>query len=218
MRGASQERAGIAGPAGRIEAVVDHPTHETPAAVAVICHPHPLYHGTMTNKVVHTLARTTVQLGHPAVRFNFRGVGGSEGAYAEGAGEAMDAKAVVDWSRARWPDAELWLGGFSFGAFVALSIAAEVAPARLLTVAPPLNRFDMSSLTLPRCPWLIIQGRDDELVDAAAVEAWAAALDPAPRLCLLADTDHFFHGRLTLLREVAAEFLGPAVPEEGDRC
>ena len=74
MRGASQERAGIAGPAGRIEAVVDHPTHETPAAVAVICHPHPLYHGTMTNKVVHTLARTTVQLGHPAVRFNFRGV------------------------------------------------------------------------------------------------------------------------------------------------
>jgi len=218
MRGARQETAEIPGPAGRIEAVVDHPIHETTAAVAVLCHPHPLYHGTMTNKVVHTLARTTVQLGHPAVRFNFRGVGRSEGGYGEGAGEAMDARAVVDWSRARWPGAALWLGGFSFGAFVALSIAADVSPARLLTVAPPLHRFDMGALPLPRCPWLIIQGVDDELVDAAAVEAWAATLDPSPGLCLLADTDHFFHGRLTLLREVATEFLEPRAPEEENRC
>lgn len=218
MRGAREETAEIAGPAGRIEAVVDHPIRETAVAVAVICHPHPLYHGTMTNKVVHTLARTTVRLGHPSVRFNFRGVGRSEGAYGDGVGEALDARAVVDWSRARWPDADLWLAGFSFGAFVALSIAADVAPARLLTVAPPLHRFDMGALPLPRCPWLIIQGEDDELVDAAAVEAWAATLDPAPELCLLGDTDHFFHGRLTLLREVATEFLEPATPEEDDRC
>ena len=218
MRGARQETAEIAGPAGRIEAVVDHPNRETAAAMAIICHPHPLYHGTMTNKVVHTLARATVQLGQPAVRFNFRGVGRSEGGYGEGAGEAMDARAVVDWSRARWPDADLWLAGFSFGAFVALSIAADVAPERLLTVAPPLHRFDMGALALPRCPWLIIQGEDDELVDAAAVEAWAATLDPAPNLRLLPDTDHFFHGRLTVLREVATEFLEPAAREGDDRC
>ena len=214
-RAAKAEPVIITGPAGLLQGVVEQPRDADVRAVAVLCHPHPLYHGTMNNKVVHTLARAVVQLGQPAVRFNFRGVGDSKGEYADGKGEAEDAVAVVAWSRARWPDAELWLGGFSFGAYVSLSIAAEAQPARLITVAPPLLRFDMSSLTLPGCPWLIVQGERDELVDATAVEAWARGLDPAPRLRLLPDTDHFFHGRLTALREIAAEFLQPVAADNG---
>lgn len=218
MRAARSEPVVITGPAGPLQGVVEQPVDAAPQAVAVFCHPHPLYHGTMNNKVVHTLARAVVQLGQPAVRFNFRGVGESQGEYADGKGEAGDALAVVAWSRARWPDAELWLGGFSFGAYVSLSIAAEAQPVRLLTVAPPLLRFDMSCLPLPRCPWLIIQGERDELVDAAAVEAWVKRLDPSPCLRLLPDTDHFFHGRLTLLRGIAAEFLQPAAADEVMMC
>lgn len=214
-RAALAERVVIDGPAGPLEGVVERPRDAADLrAIAVLCHPHPLYHGTMNNKVVHTLARAVVQLGQPAVRFNFRGVGDSHGAYAEGEGEAEDALAVVAWSRTRWPEAELWLGGFSFGAYVSLSIAAEARPARLISVAPPVVRFDMSSLTLPRCPWLVIQGERDELVEATAVERWARGLDPSPQLRLLPDTDHFFHGRLTKLREIAADFLQPAAAED----
>jgi len=206
-RAAPPEPISIPGPAGNIEAIIDRGGEGLEDAVAVICHPHPLYHGTMNNKVVHTIARSVALLGRPAVRFNFRGVGHSAGSYADGVGEALDAKAVVAWSRQRWPAAELWLAGFSFGAYVALSIAAAETPARLLTVAPPIQRFDMAALDSPGCPWLIIQGAQDELVSASAVEAWAATLKPLPELCLFDDTDHFFHGRLTLLRKVVTEFF-----------
>ena len=206
-RAAQPEPISIPGPAGSIEAIIDRGAEGLEDAVAVICHPHPLYHGTMNNKVVHTIARSVAQLGRPALRFNFRGVGHSSGSYADGVGEALDARAAVAWSRQRWPDAELWLAGFSFGAYIALSIAAAETPARVLTVAPPIQRFDMAALEPPVCPWLIIQGAEDELVEASAVETWASGLNPLPELCLLEETDHFFHGRLTLLRQVVTGFL-----------
>ena len=117
------------------------------------------------------------------------------------------------------PSQQLWLGGFSFGAFVALSIAAEVAPARLLTVAPPLNRFDMSSLTLPRCPWLIIQGDEDELVNVSFVSNWVSSLKPPPELMVMEGADHFFHRRIMdlrgLLKNGVREHL-PLRPDETD--
>ncbi|HEX6928138.1 MAG TPA: alpha/beta hydrolase, partial [Gammaproteobacteria bacterium] len=121
-RAPESERFYIDGPVGRLEAVLETPPDMiVPDAVAVVCHPHPQHQGTMLNKVAHTLARSFVQLGAPALRFNFRGVGGSEGAFADAVGEVDDALAALDYLRARWPEARLWLGGFSFGAQVSLS-------------------------------------------------------------------------------------------------
>ena len=115
-------RVTIPGPAGDIEAVVETPEGAAPAAFAVVCHPHPLFGGTLDNKVVHTLARTFQELGAPTIRFNFRGVGRSAGSFANGAGESEDASAVIEWGRARWPGASLWLAGFSFGGAIAIRV------------------------------------------------------------------------------------------------
>jgi uncharacterized protein len=204
----------IPGPAGPLEAVVEDPGGEAPA-FAVICHPHPLYQGTMRNKVVHTVARAVNRLGAPAVRFNFRGVGASGGAWDEGQGECTDALAVIDWARRRWPGRPLWLAGFSFGAFVALQAAPAARPAALVTIAPPVQRFPPGGTPDPGCPWLVVQGEADELVDYREVAAWAEARPAAPRLALLPQTSHFFHRRLGALQDAVQDFLGGL--EEQDR-
>jgi alpha/beta superfamily hydrolase len=110
----------IAGPAGALEGVLEDPQVSPQPGFAVICHPHPLYGGTMQNKVVHTIGRACQEFGMPTVRFNFRGVGASAGHYDEGRGETQDALAVIAWGRARWPASPLILAGFSFGAMIAL--------------------------------------------------------------------------------------------------
>jgi uncharacterized protein len=196
----------IPGPAGPLEAIVEDPGGEPPA-LAVVCHPHPLYQGTMRNKVVHTVARAANRLRAPAVRFNFRGVGASGGAWDEGRGEIEDALAVIEWARRRWPATPLWLGGFSFGAFVTVMAAAEARPAALVTVAPPVSRFPVGDAAQPGCPWLVIQGEADELVDYREVVAWAESRPVPPRLVLLPETSHFFHGRLGELQAAAQDFL-----------
>ena len=203
----------IPGPAGPLEAIVEDPGGE-PTALAVVCHPHPLYHGTMRNKVVHALARTANRLGAPAVRFNFRGVGASGGAWDHGRGETEDALAVIGWARHRWPDLPLWLAGFSFGAYVALRAAPEARPAALVTVAPPVQRLPLGETPEPGCPWLVVQGEADELVDYREVLAWAEARAARPRIESLPETSHFFHGRLLRLQEVVEAFL--AEPEARD--
>lgn len=200
------EAVEIPGPAGPLEAIVEDPGGE-PRAIAVVCHPHPLYQGTMHNKVVHTVARAMIRLGAPAVRFNFRGVGASGGAWDEGRGETDDALAVVDWAHGRWPGRPLWLAGFSFGAFVALRAAPAARPAALVTVAPPVQRFPPGEAPEPGCPWLVVQGEADELVAWRDVVAWAEAHPAAPRVELLPETSHFFHGRLGALQEVVQDFL-----------
>lgn len=196
----------LAGPAGLIEGLVEDPQAPGAAACAVICHPHPLGGGTMTNKVVHTLARCFNELGVPTLRFNFRGVGASEGSFDDGRGETQDAVAAIDWAQQRWPGRTLWLAGFSFGSFVALRAAALREPALLVTVAPPVGRWDFSGIAAPRGRWLIVQGDRDELVDAGAVQRWAATLSPVPQLSLQAGVDHFFHGRLHDLKQVVLDF------------
>lgn len=196
----------IPGPAGPLEALVEDPGGE-PAALAVVCHPHPLYQGTMRNKVVHTVARSANRLGAPAVRFNFRGVGASDGAWDEGRGETEDALAVIEWARTRWPGLPLWLAGFSFGAFVALTAAPRARPAALVTVAPPVQRFPVGEAAEPGVPWLVVQGQADELVDWQVVAAWARARRNVPALALLPETSHFFHGRLGELQETVQDFL-----------
>jgi alpha/beta superfamily hydrolase len=173
----------------------------------VVCHPHPLYGGTLQNKVVHTLARAMQELGAPTVRFNFRGVGGSAGGYDGGIGEFEDALAACAWARRRWNCEALWLAGFSFGAAVALEATAAVRPRSLVTVAPPVGRIIVNPVPRPECPWLVVQGDRDELVDAVQVRRWVDEFAPPPRLVVLEGAEHFFHGRLGELRAAVLEFL-----------
>jgi uncharacterized protein len=204
----------IEGPAGRIEAVLEDPSPGAmPRAFLVVCHPHPLHGGTMTNKVVTTLARTAHTLGIPSLRFNFRGVGASEGIFDEGKGETLDALATVAFGRQRWPDASLWLAGFSFGGVVALRASTTRgigAVERLITVAPALGRNfgSVRDISVPNCPWMVVQGDADEVIDGGLVIDWAEQLDPAPRLEVMPGVGHFFHGHLPALQGVVADFLG----------
>jgi uncharacterized protein len=208
------ERVRIAGPAGEIEALLEVPAEQRAAdghalgGFGVVCHPHPLYGGTLDNKVVYTLARAFVELGVPTIRFNFRGVGASAGRYDEGRGETADALAVIAYGRERWPGASLWLGGFSFGGAVAVRAAAQAAPERLVTVAPGITRVAMEGGASPACPWLIVQGDADDVIEPAAVLEWAARQATAPVVRLLPGAGHFFHGRLHELRATVLEFLG----------
>jgi alpha/beta superfamily hydrolase len=162
----------------------------------------------MQNKVVTTLARTFANLGATAVRFNFRGVGGSIGSYDGGNGERDDALAAVAWCRARWPGQPLYLAGFSFGAAVALTIASRVAPQGLVTVAPPIDRLP-ADFVAPTCPWLLIHGTADEVVPAEPVTSWCASLATPPHMVLPEGVGHFFHGRLNVLSEALMDFFGP---------
>jgi alpha/beta superfamily hydrolase len=205
------ERLKVAGPAGALEALIETPAAPeavvVPAAFGVICHPHPLYGGTMDNKVVWTLARAFQEFGAPTIRFNFRGVGASEGSHDEGPGEVADALAVVAYGRERWPQAALWLAGFSFGGVVALRVAASTHPTRLVTVAPGITRLEAGAAPRPECPWLIVQGEADEVVPAASVRAWASTLSPAPELVVMPGAGHYFHGRINELRDTILEFM-----------
>lgn len=195
------QRLLIPGPAGDLETVLEEPAPGQVARFGVVCHPHSQQGGTLDNKVVHTVARTLQQLGVPTLRFNFRGVGRSAGVFDDGNGETDDALAVIDWGRRRWVDAGYWLAGFSFGAFVALKACARRAPRRLITIAPPVQRFQFAALQPPRCPWLLVQGDQDDIVECAAVVGWARQLSPAPQVVVLPGAGHFFHGRLQDLRE-----------------
>lgn len=198
----------VQGPVGQLETVIDVPESATDARFAVVCHPHPLHCGTMTNKVAHMLAKAFNAAGMPAVRFNFRGVGRSEGAYADGIGETDDALAVIEWARGRWPSASVSLAGFSFGGAVAIRAAAASDPARLITVAPAVDRVHVPADRLPRCPWLVIQGDQDEVVDPNAVRHWIEQLAKPPELALLSGVGHYFHGRLNELKQVVVDWLG----------
>ena len=196
------------GPAGRIEALLEAPQASDGRRVAVLCHPHPLHQGTMMNKVVHTLSRAMNDLGVPALRFNFRGVGASEGVFSDGIGETDDVLAVADWVAQRYPGAGLCLLGFSFGGMVAARAALSVGSVQLVTVAPAATRMaGLLDGRQPECPWLIVQGETDDVMPCAEVIAWVNELAPGPELVVVPDTGHFFHGRLTRLREIVVSHL-----------
>jgi hypothetical protein len=208
----------IEGPAGGIETVIACPAaHDAVSATAVICHPNPVQGGTLHNKVVHTLARAFGDLGLRTVRFNFRGVGASEGRFDNGRGESDDAVAVLEWVRARRAQDEIWLAGFSFGAYIGLRVSARWPVTRVITVAPPVDRDDIDVITPPPCPWLMIQGSEDDVVPAPGIRALVARTRPAPAYIELAGAGHFFHGRLTDLRAHITAALAPhRPPSEGD--
>jgi alpha/beta superfamily hydrolase len=189
------------GPAGALEVAVDRSDAAPLPAVAIICHPLPIEGGTMHNKVVTMLARSLRELGLDTVRFNFRGTGNSEGSFDDGVGETDDLRTVAAWVRAQRPDAALWLAGFSFGAYVSLRMAAELQPSMLISIAPPVRRsWDFDSLVPPTCPWLVIQGEADEVVDPQAVFDWIDTMRDPPDLVRMPGTGHFFHRKLMDLR------------------
>jgi alpha/beta superfamily hydrolase len=214
----------LEGGAGAIEALLELPAavgadggapvvDPAPRSVALCCHPHPLYGGSLSNKVIHTVARAFVAAGVPALRFNFRGVGASAGVHDDGRGETEDLIAVAGQLRRRFPGADLWLAGFSFGAWISLRATARLVPARLVTVAPPVGRWDFADIAPPTCPWLLLQGTADELLDATEVETWARALSPEAQIMLLPEASHFFHGRLHEVRDLVEAFARQAYIE-----
>jgi uncharacterized protein len=203
----------LTGPAGPIEAVTTTPVDHAALATAVICHPHPPEGGTLHNKVVHTMARALGELGLRTLRFNFRGVGRSAGAYTGGVGETEDTLAVLDWVRRQRPHDQIWLAGFSFGGFVALRASARFPVARLTLVAPAIHRFaQIGAPPAPTVPVLVLLGDADEIIPPDEILTWCAALTPAPDVRVFPGVGHFFHGRLNELRAALKEALAPHVP------
>ena len=206
----------LQGPAGVLEALEDLPdagTYTQPRGVAVVAHPHPLFGGTMDNKVVQTLARALVQCGWRAVRFNFRGVGASAGVYDEGRGELADLLAVLEHSApsgADVPNVPVALAGFSFGAFVTSHAVAAVAPIRTLEqvvlVGTAASRFTVAPIA-PELHdrTLVLHGEQDDTVPLADVMHWARP--QALPVTVIPGGGHFFHGQLPLLRSVVVRHL-----------
>jgi len=204
----------LRGPVGKLECVADVPkaSDERPATI-VICHPHPLHGGTMHNKVVTIMERSMRELGLRTIRLNFRGAGESEGEYDEGYGETDDLFAVTEWVRRSRPNDELWLGGFSFGSFITVRAAQNLSLGQLISIAPPVDRFEFSELQHPDCPWLVIQGDEDEVVCLEDVACWIEKLEPPPEFLVMEQAGHFFHRRLMDLRGLLKNGVRPNLPE-----
>ncbi len=201
------ETAVLKGPSGRLETILDLPRDATPRGAVVVCHPHPQHGGTMHNKVVHTLARTFVRLDFAALRFNFRGTEGSDGTWDQGRGEVDDALAAAEWLATTYAGLPLWISGFSFGAAMAIKAAQRRAFSGLVSIAPATSRFQADAAPQPACPWLVVQGDEDELVSADETIEWVNSLEPGPELVVLPGVEHFFHGRLVDLREIVGSFV-----------
>lgn len=197
----------IQGPAGQLESVIEYPKEHTKRAVAIVCHPHPLHEGTMNNKVVTTVSRFLQSLGMPVVRFNFRGVGKSEGEYGNTDGELEDLFAVMDWVNKEFPNLPIWLAGFSFGSFISARAATQRSVAQLISIAPPVVNFDFYSVSRVPCPWVVIQGEEDEVVDPKKVFAWLETRDEQPTVIRLPGVGHFFHGKLVTLKDELAGYF-----------
>ncbi|MDH1262245.1 alpha/beta fold hydrolase [Pseudomonas sp. GD03944] len=195
----------IDGPCGQLEAL----SLEVADArgVALLCHPNPVQGGTMLNKVVSTLQRTARDAGYATLRFNYRGVGASAGSHDMGSGEVDDAEAAARWVQAQYPGLPLTLLGFSFGGFVAASLAGRLerqgaAVERLFMVAPAVHRLTAENPIAERGTLTVIQPEADEVVDPASVYTWSAALQRPHELLKVAECGHFFHGKLTDLKDL----------------
>jgi len=203
----------LRGPTGKLECFADIPDPaEERAGTFVICHPHPLHGGTMHNKVVTIMERAIRELGLRTIRFNFRGAGESEGEHDEGYGETDDLFAVTEWVRHTRPSDDLWLGGFSFGSYITQRAAQNLKLGQLITIAPPVDRYEFSKLQHPECPWLVVQGDEDEVVVLEDVTCWIEDLDPKPEFLVMEQADHFFHRRLMDLRGLLKNGVRPNLP------
>jgi uncharacterized protein len=215
---AGTQRASVAGAAGNIEVAYNLP--DAPRAVAVIAHPHPLYGGTMDNKVVTTVARALIEAGAATFRFNFRGVGATEGAHDEGDGETDDMLKVVEHARSLAPGVPLQLAGFSFGGAIATRASCRVDFDRLVLVAPGFRRLTGEGMGTPPDPedprlgeigrhtpanTVMVHGDLDDTVPLADSIAWATPREVP--VVVVPGGEHFFHRKLHVLREVVARFV-----------
>ena len=205
----------IQGPAGALEVAFQRPTESPAIALALICHPHPQFGGTMDNKVVQTLAKSFTELGFATMRFNFRGVGKSEGSFDEGIGETEDAAAALAWAQTHLGSTvpsgtalplsgtalPLVAAGFSFGCFVQTRLLPRSQPAQLVLIGPAVNRFE-----IPEVPkdTVVIHGEEDDVVPLADVMNWARP--QGLPVTVFPGAGHFFHGRLTELKTVVKRF------------
>ena len=196
MRPASPQKLSIDGPAGKLEIAVNEPG-ATRRGVALIAHPHPLFGGTLDNKVVQTLAKAFVALGYCALRLNFRGAGASDGVFDEGRGEVEDFLALADYGRRTYGDGELAIGGFSFGGFVAAAVAEQLAPRHLVLVAPAVGHFPVGNV---KENTLVVHGEEDDVVALKVVFDWARS-QTLP-VIVFPGAGHFFHGDLVMLQRV----------------
>jgi alpha/beta superfamily hydrolase len=206
----------LTGPAGRIEALLQEYEDVPPPVVALVCHPHPLYGGTMHNKVVHRVASVLFARGAAVLRFNFRGVGKSEGTHDRGRGERDDALVALDWLRRRHPAARAWIAGFSFGSWVAArTAAAESAVEQLVLIAPPVHTQTFEELRTCAVPKLVVQGTGDEVCRpenlARVFPTWAA---PKQQIDVQG-ASHFFDRQLGELAAALELGLGAALPRVG---
>jgi alpha/beta superfamily hydrolase len=212
------ERLLIAGPAGRIEALVEFDPTTPPAAAALVCHPHPLFGGTMHNRVVYRAAKAALEAGLPALRFNFRGVEKSEGEFADGIGEREDTRAALDYLRARFSEIPIVMMGFSFGAWVGLTVGAgDSRVGALVGLGLPNGSTDWSCLRSASKPLLIVQGTGDIFGPRPEIEALLSTLPEPKRLHWVEGADHFFSNRLDEVQRVVRSFLQeffPALPEK----
>jgi alpha/beta superfamily hydrolase len=187
----------IAGPAGALEVVINSPP-QSPVGIALVAHPHPQQGGTLDNKVVQTLAKTFFALGYVSVRFNFRGVGASEGAFDQGEGETEDALAVLAHARQRFGESlPVALAGFSFGSFVQTRVAKRISAERLVLVGPAVKRFAVDNVPADT---IVIHGEEDDVVPLADVFAWARPQELP--IVVFPGCGHFFHGRLSQLQRM----------------
>ena len=215
MTGASTTRLAavtIPGPVGTLEGLIQDRDGAPPAFVALVCHPHPRYGGTLHNKVVHRVASTLHDLGAVVLRFNFRGVGGSAGAFDRGEGELEDARAALAFLAARHPGARRWVAGFSFGAWVAARLAAsEPGVERMILVAPPVGTASFEALRGSPVPKHVFQGTADDVCPLALLErefpAWAEPRD----LIRIPAATHFFDRQLGALAEAISRALSGRV-------
>ncbi|OPZ02309.1 MAG: Alpha/beta hydrolase family protein [Alphaproteobacteria bacterium ADurb.BinA305] len=207
----------LRGGAGNIEALIDAPA--TVKGIALVCHPHPLFGGANTNKVAHTLARAFRDLGYAVIRPNFRGVGQSEGTHDHGEGETEDMLSVISWAESRWGALPLALGGFSFGGYVQVRVAKRLAegiapPRQLVLVGMAAGEttgsgrsYDTPALPT-NIPALVIHGENDDTVALANVLDWARPQEQP--IIVIPGADHFFHGKLHLIRELIARNVAHA--------
>ncbi len=197
----------LSGLAGRVEAVLTVPERISSTTVALLGHPHSLQGGTMNNKVVTTLARSFKELGIPSLRFNFRGVGQSEGVYDAGIGESEDMLIFARAWQIEQPEVDFIFAGFSFGSYVTYRAAAQYPHRLLISVAPAIHHYDYQEFNPAPSPWLIIQGEEDEVVPAKLVFEFAKCAQPEIPVIHFPDTTHFFHGKLIELKAKLTDYL-----------
>ncbi len=195
-----EHRLFVAGQAGQLETWVS--IVDNAKSVAICCHPHSQHGGSMNNKVVHTLHKAFLETHNHTIRFNFRSVGKSEGIFGHGIGETHDLKSIINWAHQNWPNLEIVLSGFSFGAYVSLRLAEQWPLKALISIAPPVERFHFDEIKLPDFPWLVIQPMEDEVINAQGVVDWYQKYSPAhSKLIKFPQSGHFFHGKLIELKQ-----------------